>query len=98
MLSVEKCAEYRRQNLTIIALDVRVERLGQSQQRPREPAAVPGRLRFTIQTRRQRRQSGDQLAHLLTFDFQSIKQCARNCVARLAPQEHQFVFDLQMRP
>ena len=42
MLSVEKRAEYRRQNFTIIALDVRVERLSQSQQRPREDAAISG--------------------------------------------------------
>jgi hypothetical protein len=71
----KKCAQYRRQDFTIIALDVRVERLDQSQQRPRESAVVPGRLRFTIYTRPGRWQSGHQLAHLLTFDLQSIEQC-----------------------
>ena len=71
----KKYTQYRRQDFTIIALDVRVERLDQSQQRPRESAVVPGRLRFTIYTRPRRRQSGHQLAHLLTFDLQSIEQC-----------------------
>ena len=40
---------------------------------PRESAVVPGRLWFTIYTRPRRRQSGHQLAHLLTFDLQSIE-------------------------
>src|SRR5208282_281365 len=39
MLSEEKCAEYRRQDFTIIALDMRVERPGQSRCGPR-PFAV----------------------------------------------------------
>jgi DNA-binding MarR family transcriptional regulator len=38
---MEKCAYYRRQDFTVIALDVRVERLGSSDQRPRELDAVP---------------------------------------------------------
>jgi hypothetical protein len=45
---MEQCAEYRGQDLPIIALNVRVERPGQCQQGLREATAVPGSLRFTI--------------------------------------------------
>src|ERR1700683_4322031 len=41
---------------------------------------------------------GDQLPHLLTFVFQGVEQHAWNCLLRLAPREHQRIFDLQMRP
>ena len=73
---MEQRAEYRGQDFTIIALDVRVEYPGQSQQRLREGAAVSGGLRFTIHTRRQRTQSSHQLAHLLTFVVQGVSSNA----------------------
>jgi hypothetical protein len=47
MPSVEKSAEYRRQNPAIIALNVRVERPSQSQQHPRELAAIPDNRSLT---------------------------------------------------
>jgi len=84
-LFVEEGAEDRGQDLTIMALDVRVEHAGQGQEGLSEIGAILHSLQFTLGTRRQCAESGHQLAHLLTFVLQGVEQRVCNCVMRRAP-------------
>ena len=74
LLFVKECAEDRGQDFAVMALDVRVEHAGQSQQRRGEPAAVLRSFQFTLGSRRQGAQRGHQLAHLLTFALHGLEQ------------------------